>query len=152
MLTNVIYSFIDMTHVQVFQQRACAANQCSAFTYQKKRYHSSSRKSNGRPIRNLQAPGLSLYSRSPENWSPDSDTRTQNCIHCQARTQSDSKAATVFNKIRTLFERGCYTGPGNFSAQRPRAWQKAGAYPERSSLNIALIDWQPRSSHWLTNF
>jgi hypothetical protein len=152
MLTNVIYSFIDMTHGQIFQQRACAANKCSAFAYQSKRYHSSSRKCNGRSIRNLQTPGLSLYSRSPKNWSPYSDTRTQNRIHRQARTQSDPKAATVFNKIRTLFERGRYTGSGNFSAQRPRSWQKAGAHQDRSSLNIALIDWQPRSSHWLTNF
>lgn len=152
MLTNVTYSFIDMTHGQIFKQRACAANKCSAFTYQNKRYHNSSRKCNGRSIRNLQAPGLSLYSTSPKNWNPYSDTRIQNRIHRQARTQSDPKAATVFKKIRTLFERGRYTGPGNFSAQRSRPWQKAGAYQDRSSLNIALIDWQSRNSHWLTNF
>ena len=152
MLTDVIYSFINMTHGQIFQQRTCAANQCSAFIYQKKRYHSSSRKCNGGSIRNLQTPGLSLHSRSPKNWNPDTNSRAQSCIHRQACTQSDPKAATVLNKIRTLFERGCYTGPGNFSAQRPRAWQKAGAYQDRSSLNIALIDWQSRSSHWLTNF
>ena len=128
-----------MTYGQIFQQRAGAANKCSAFTYQNKRYHSSSRKCNGRSIRNLQAPGLSLYSRSPKNWSPYSDTRTKNRIQRQARTQSGPKAARVFKKIRTLFERGRYTGPGNFSAQRSRAWQKAGAYQDRSSLNIALI-------------
>ena len=152
MLTNVIYSFIDMTHGQIFQQRTCTANKCSIFAYQNKRYHSASRQCNGCSIRNFQAPGLSLYSRSPKNWSPDSDTRTQNCIHRQARTQSNPEAATVFNKIRPLFERGCYTGPGNFSAQRPTTWHKAGEYQNRSSLNIALIDWQPRNSAWFTNF
>jgi hypothetical protein len=152
MLTNVIYSFIDMTYGQIFQQRACAANKCSAFAHQKKRYHRPSRQCNGRSIRNLQATSLSLYSRSPKNWCPYSDTGAQNRVHSQARTQSDPKASTVFNKIRTLFERGRYTGPGNFSAQRPRAWQKAGAHQDRSSLNIALIDWPPRSSRWLTNF
>ena len=152
MLTNVIYSFINMTYGQIFQDRTCAANKCSAFTYQNKRYHSSSRQCNGRPIRNLQTTGLSLYSRSPKNWSPYSDTGTQNRIHRQARTQSDPKATTVFNKIRTLFERGRFTGPGDFSAQRPRAWQKKGESQNRSSLNIALIDWQPRNSAWLTNF
>ncbi len=152
MLTNVIYSFINMTHGQIFQQRASAANKCSAFAYQSKRYHSSSRKCNGRSIRNLQTSGISLYSRSSKNWSPYSDTRSQNRVYSQASTQSNPKAATVFYKIRTLSERGSYTGSGNFSAQRQRAWQKKGEYQDRSSLNFALIDWQPRSLHWLTNF
>ena len=152
MLTNVIYSFINMTYGQIFQDRTCAANKCSAFTFQKKRYHSPSRRCNGCSIRNFQTSGLSLYSRGPKNWKPDSDTRSQNCIHRQASTQSDPKATTVFNQIRILFERGRFTGPGDFSAQRPRAWQKKGESQNRSSLNIALIDWQPRNSHWLTNF
>ncbi len=152
MLTNAIYSFINMTHGQVFQQRARAANQCSAFTYQNKRYHSSSRQCNGCAIRHLQAASISLYSRGPKDWYPYSDTRAQNRIHRQAGTQSDPKAATVFNQIRKLFERGGYTSPGNFSAQRQRAWQKKGESQDRSSLNVALIDWQPRNSAWLTNF
>ena len=75
MLTNVIYSFINMTYGQIFQDRTCAANKCSAFTFQKKRYHSPSRRCNGCSIRNFQTSGLSLYSRGPKNWKPDSDTR-----------------------------------------------------------------------------
>ena len=152
MLTNVIYSFINMTHDQIFQQRTCPANKCSAFTYKKTRYHSTSRKCNGRSIRHLQASSISLYSRGPKDWDPYSDTRAQNRVHNQADSQSDPKVATVFNTIRTLSEPDRYTGPGNFSAQRPTAWQKAAEYQNRSSLNIALIDWKPRNSPWLTNF
>jgi len=152
MLTNVIYSYIDMTHGQIFQQRTCPANKCSTFTYQKKRYHSSSRKCNGCSIRHLQASSISLYSRGPKDWNPYSDTRAQNRVHSQTDSQSDPKAATVFDTIRNFSEPDRYTGPGNFSAQRPTAWQKAGEYQNRSSLNIALIDYQPKNLHWLTSF
>jgi hypothetical protein len=152
MLTNVIYGFINMTHGQIFQQRKCPANKCSAFTYKKARYHNPSRKCNGRSIRHLQASSLSLYPRSPKDSNPYSDSRAQNRVHNQAGTQSDPKAATVFNTIRKISKPDCNTGAGNFSAQRPTAWQKAGEYQNRSSLNIALIDYQPKNLHWLTSF
>ena len=152
MLTNVIYGFINMTHGQIFQQRTRPSNKCSAFTYKKAQYHSPSRKCNGRSIRHLQASSISLYPRGPKDWKPYSDTRAQNRVHRQADSQSDPKAATIFNTIRKLSEPDRYTGPGNFSAQRPTAWQKAGEYQNRSSLNIALIDYQPKNLHWLTSF
>ena len=152
MLTNVIYSFINMTHGQIFQQRTCPTNKCGAFTYQKARYYRPSCNCNGGSIRDLQASSLSLYSRSPKDWIPYSDTRAQNRVYRQADSQTDPKAAAVFNTNRTLSERSRYTGPGNFSAQRPRAWQKAGEYQTASSLNIALIDYQPTKLQWLTSF
>ena len=141
-----------MTNGQIFQQRACAANKCSAFTYQNQRYHSSGRQCNGRPIRNLQASGLSLYPRSPKNWSPYSDTGTQNRIHRQAGTEADPQVAKIFKTIRSLFKRDCNPGFGQFSPQRPTKWQKAGEHSSRFSLNIVLIDYRPRKLHWLTNF
>lgn len=152
MLTNVIYSFINMTHGQIFQQRACAASKCSAYIYKKARYHSPSRQCNGGSIRHLQASSISLYSRGPKDWNPYCDTRVENRVYRQADSQSDPKAATVFDTIRNLAEPDRYTGPGNFSAQRPAAWQKAAEYQNRSSLNIALIDYQPKNLHWLTSF
>ena len=152
MLTNVIYGFINMTHGQIFQQRTCPANKCSSFIYQEARYHSPSCKCNGRSIRHLQTSSISLYSRGPKDWNPYSDTRVQNCVHRQADSQSDPKAATVFDTIRKLSEPDCYTGPGNFSAQRPSTWQKAGEYQNRSSLNIVLIDCLLRKSFKFISF
>jgi len=152
MLTNVIYSFINMTHGQIFQQRTCPANKCSPYTCKKARYHSPSCKCNGGSIRHLQASSISLYSRGPKDWSPYSDTRAHNRVHSQADSPSDPEAATVFHTIRKLSEPDRYTGPGNFSAQRPTAWQKAAEYQNRSSLNIALIDYQPKNLHWLMSF
>ena len=152
MLTNVIYGFINMTHGQIFQQRTCPANQCSAFTDKRVRYHSSSCKCNGRSIRHLQASSISLYSRGPKDWNPYSDTTAQNRVHRQAESQSDPKAATVFDTIRKLSEPDRYPGPGNFSAQRPTTWQKAGDYQNRSSLNIVLIDYLLRKSFKFTSF
>jgi hypothetical protein len=152
MLTNVIYSFINMTHGQIFQQRTRPANKCSTFLCKKIRYNSPSRKCNGRSIRHLQASSISLYSRGPKDWNPYPDTRAQNRLHSQADSQSDPKAATIFNTIRKISEPDRNTGPGNFSAQRPTAWQKAGEYQNRSSLNFALIDYQPKNLHWLMSF
>ena len=152
MLTNVIYSFINLSHDQIFQQRTCPANQCSAYSYKRAQYHNASRPCNGCSIRHLQASSISLYCRGAKDWNLYSDPRVKNRVHCQADSQSDPKAATVFDTIRNLAEPDRYTGPGNFSAQRPRAWQKAGGYQNRSSLNIALIDYQPKNLHWLTSY
>ena len=152
MLTNVIYGFINMTHGQIFQQRACPAHKCGTFAYKKVRYHSTSPKRNGYSIRYLQTSSLSVYSRGPKDWSPHSDTRAQNCVYRQVDSQSDPKTATIFNTIGKLIEPDRYPGDRNFSAQRPPAWQKTGEYQNRSGLNTALIDYQPRNLHWFTNF
>jgi len=152
MLTNVIYGFINMTHGQIFQQRTCPANKCSAFTYKKTRYHSPSCKCNGGSIRHLQASSIPLYSRGPKDWNPYSDTTAQNRIHRQAGTEADPHVAKIFKTIRSLFKRDCNPGFGQFSPQRPTKWQKAGEHSSRFSLNIVLIDYRPRKLHWLTNF
>jgi hypothetical protein len=152
MLTNVIYGFINMTHGQIFKQRTCPTHKCIVFAYKKARYHSTSSKCNGCSIQYLQASSLSLYSRGPKDWNLYSDTRAQNRVHSQIESQSDRKAATVFNTIRKLTEPDCYTGPGNFSAQRPSTWQKAGEYQNRSSLNIVLIDCLLRKSFKFISF
>ena len=152
MLTNVIYGFINMTHGQIFQQRTCSANQCSTFTYKRAQYHRPCCTCNGGSIRHLQASSLSLYSRGAKDWKPHPDTRDQDRVHRQADSPSDSKATTVFDTIRQLSEPDRYTGPGNFSAQRPTTWQKAGDYQNRSNLNTVLIDYQPKNLHWPTSF
>lgn len=152
MLTNAIYGFINMTYVKIFQYRTCTTNQCSAYAYQKIRYHNTGRQRHERFIRYLQATGISLYSHGSKNWSPYSGTGAQNRIHRQAGTEADPHVAKIFKTLRSLFKRDCGTGSGHFSAQRPTTWQKAGEHPSRFSLNIVLIDYQPRKLHWLTSF
>jgi hypothetical protein len=152
MLTNVIYGFINMTYDKIFQHRACPTNKCSAYPYQKIRYHNTGCKRHEKFIRYLQATGISLYSRSSKDWSPYSGTGAQNRIHRQAGTEADPHVAKIFKTIRSLFKRDCNPGFGQFSPQRPTKWQKAGEHSSRFSLNIVLIDYRPRKLHWLTNF
>jgi hypothetical protein len=141
-----------MTHGQVLKQRKSAANQCGPHTYQRVRYYGTSRQCHASSIWYLQAPSVSIYSRSSKNWYPHPDTRIKSCVHHQAGSQSNSDTATIFRTIGTVLRRDCCTGPGNIFVQRPSAWQKAGKNQNRSSLNIVLIAYRPKSSLWSMNF
>ena len=141
-----------MTYDKIFEYRVCTTNQCSAYAYQRTRYHNTGRKRYERSLRYLQATGISLHSRGSKNWSPCSGTGVQNRIHRQAGTEADPHVEKIFKTIRSLFKRDCDTGSGHLSPQRPTKWQKAGEHPSRFSLNIVLIDYQPRKLHWLTSF
>lgn len=141
-----------MTHGQVFKQRTCTANQCSPHAYQKVRYYHASRHCNGISIWYLQAPSVSIYSRSSKDWYPFPDTRIKSCIHYQAGSDSYSNATPIFRAIRTAHGGDRDKGPRNIFTQRPSAWQKARKNQNRSSLNIVLIAYRPKSSLWHMNF
>ena len=152
MLTIVLYGFIYMTYDKIFQHRARATNKCSAYAYQRIRYHNPGRGRHERKLRYLQAAGISLYLYGSKNWSSYSGAGAQNRIHGQAGAELDPHLEKIFKTIRSFFKRDCYTGFGHFSPQRPTKWQKAGEHPSRFSLNIVLIDYRPRKLHWLTSF
>lgn len=141
-----------MTHGQIFKQRTSTANQCGPRTCQRVRHYRSSRQCHGSSILYLQAPSISICSRSSKNWYPYTNTQIKSCVHHQAGSQSNSDAATIFRTIRTDLGRDSYRGSGNIFAQRPSAWQKAGENQNRSSLNIVLIAYQPKSSLWSMSF
>jgi hypothetical protein len=141
-----------MTYGQILKQRTSTADQCGPHAYQRVRHYSASRQCHGSSIWYLQAPSISICSRSSKKWYSYPDTRIKSCVHHQNSSQSNSDAATIFRTIGTDLGRDCYTGPGNIFAQRPSAWQKAGKNQNRSSLNIVLIAYRPKSSLWSMSF
>ena len=152
MLTYDIYGNMYMTHDQILQHRSRTSNQYGPHAYQRVRYYRASCQCHGSSIWNLQAPSVSICSRSAKNSYPYPDTRSKGCIHYQAGSQVNSGAATIFRTIRPILGGDRDKGFGNIFAQRPSAWQKPEENQNRSSLNIVLIAYRPKSSRWSMNF
>ena len=150
MLTDVIYSFIDMTHGQILKQRTCPADQCSPILNQEAQHRCQGRCRDVRTIQYLQAPGVPLYPRSSKDWNQRPHSRIQDCIHRQVIAETDSETKRPCKRNRTEFKRNRNPGLRKISVQRPEAWLKD--LQNKSSWNFVLIDYQPRNLHWHTNF
>ena len=152
MLTDAIYSFIYMTHGQIFQHRTRAAYQFCTFTHQKLRHYCPGSYSNGRPIQHLQTTSLPVCSRSKDNWKAYSDSGFKDSLYGQAIPESDPGASATCKENWENIERDCYPGSGNLSPQWPGAWLKEERLQNRSSLNIVLTACLPRKSFNFISF
>jgi len=150
MLTNVIYSFINMTHGQILKYRTCYTDQRCTCLGQKTRLCIHSRYRDGRSVQYFQETGIPLYSRSQEGWNQNPNSRTQDCIYRQAISESYSSVKRLYKNIRNEFKRARNPGLRKISLQRPEAWLKE--IKNKLSWIIVLTDYQPRNLQWHTNF
>lgn len=150
MLTNDIYSYIDMTHGQILKHRTSAADQCSPFPNTKARHRCRSGCRDDGSIRDFQAPGIPLYSRSPKGRNQRSNSRNQDCLYRQDISETDSSNTRPCESVRTEFKRNRYPGLRKISLQRPEAWLKN--LKNKLSWIFVLIVYQPKSFLWHIDF
>ena len=150
MLTNDIYSYINMTHGQILKHRTSAADQCSPLPYTKARHRCRSGCRDDGSIRDFQAPGIPLYSRSPKGRNQHSNSRTQDCLYRQDISETDSSNTRPCKSVRTEFKRNRYPGLRKISLQRPEAWLKN--LKNKLSWIFVLIVYQPKSFLWHIDF
>jgi hypothetical protein len=150
MLTNAIYSYIDMTHGQILKHRTSDANQCSPFPDKKARHRCRGGCRDDGSIRNFQAPGIPLCPRSPKGRNQHSNSRTQDCLYYQVISETDSSNTRPCKSVRTEFERNRYPGLRKISLQRPEAWLKD--LNNKLSWIFVLTGYRPKSLLWHINF
>ncbi len=150
MLTNVIYGYINTTHGQILKHRTSDADQCSPFPDKEPRHCCRSGCRDDRSIRDFQATGIPVYSRSPKGRNQHSNSRTQDSLYRQVISESDSSNTRPCKSIRTEFRRNRYQGLRKISLQRPEAWLKD--LKNKLSWIFVLIVYQPKRLLWHIDF
>ena len=150
MLTNDIYGYIDMTHGQILKHRTSATDQCSPFPDTKARHRWRSGYRDDGSIRDFQAPGIPLYSRSSKGRSQCSNSRAQDCLYSQDISEANSSNKGVCKSVGAKFKRSRYPGLRKISLQRPEAWLKD--LKNKLSWIFVLTVYQPKSFLWHIDF
>lgn len=150
MLTNVTYGYTNMTYGQILKHRKSASDQCRPFPDKKVRHRCRSGCRDDGSIRDFQASGIPLYSRSPKGRNQHSNSRTQDCLYRQDISETDSSNKRPCKSVRTEFKRNRYPGLRKISLQRPEAWLKD--LKNKLSWIFVLIVYQPKSFLWHIDF
>jgi len=96
----------------------------------------------GKAIQYLQAPSLSLHSRSGVDWEADSGPGKEGGVYCQTLSGVDPSTSSICKFHGEDVKRDRKPGAGSFSARRSEAWLRGVNAFARSSWNTALTGCQ----------
>lgn len=141
-----------MTNGKIFQFRAGTAYQCRAGVDRAARLCREGGSSTGSRVRYVQAPGLSLRTRSRGDGQRGSDSGEKDRFYGQALTEPNPGSSATCEIHRAKLKRHSHTGSGSISLQGSGAWLRRRSPLKRLSWNIALTDCQPTRLPKSTNF
>lgn len=132
-----------MTHGKIFQFGASTAYQYCTGIDQTTQICGKDGYGVGSSIRYLQAPSISLCTRSRAHWETDPDSGDKDRFYGQAIPGADPGASAICEIHWPDLKRDSHTSSGSFSPQGSWAWLGGGNPLERSIWNTVLTGCQP---------
>ncbi len=127
-----------MTHDKISKFRIYRAYKFGADTFKEKHLHRKSHISAYRTIWSVQAAGVQVYSRSPENKKEVTSSGTERSIYSETANKSDYPYKGIWEIYWRIFKQHRYTSLGVIS-QKKGAWLR-GIHKDKSRCIITSID------------
>lgn len=127
-----------MTYGKVAKFRIYQTYKFGAGTFKKKRLHRKSHISAYRAIWGVQAAGVQIYSRNPENKKEVTGSGTERSIYSEASNKPGYPYKGIWEIYWRIFKQHRYTSLGVIS-QKKRAWLR-GIRKDESRWIIISID------------